>query len=184
MERSKRLMGHFLSNKTLEFIGRAFTFAAMEQAVGRNVLSKSLGLENCDLIEINNSSVSAVIEERFCSERIALGYKHGSEILRYFVGAVHADLKTWVELNKLNEGGRPADIYRQYIIQRLAERAPFIIGKRATTTHGGAFAELCTAVLPACRFRSEGIEKAIEAVLGRMSGHKVRKRVKAGRVSE
>jgi hypothetical protein len=146
----------------------------MEQALGKNVLSKSLDLEYCDLMERNNTTTSAVLEQRFCSERLAFGYKHGAEILRYFIGAIYADLKSWVELDRHNEGGRPADIYRRYIIQRLAERSPWIIGTRATTTAKGKFEKLCVAVLPACGFHSKGIEKAIEAVLGKMSGKKAR----------
>ena len=42
MARSERLTPHFLPNKTLEFVGTSFTFTAIEQAVGRNVIFKSL----------------------------------------------------------------------------------------------------------------------------------------------
>ena len=124
------------------------------------------------MIEKHNVISIADLENQFRNDRRHLGLKYGGEILKHFTDVIHADFKSWVELDRLNEGGRPADIYRRYIIRRLAQRAPFIIGKRATTTHGGAFAKLCIAVLPACGFRSKGIEKAIEAVLGKMSGEK------------
>jgi hypothetical protein len=113
------------------------------------------------------------LEAYYCNERVVLGYQHGGEILKHLIDVVHADLKSWVERDRLNKGGRPASIFRQYIIQRLAERAPLIIGKRATTTAKGRFAELCLAVLPACGFHSEGMEKAIEAVLRKMTERKL-----------
>jgi hypothetical protein len=60
----------------------------------------------------------------------------------------------------------------------MAEMSPEIIGESATTTAKGKFAELCIAVLPACGFSSEGIEKAIEAALGRTNVGKRKERRK------
>jgi hypothetical protein len=155
MASSGYLMSHFLSNKTLEFIGRSFTVTAMQKAVGKNDLKADS-----------------------LNDQIALGYKHGAEILKYFVDEIHDALKSWVELDRRNKGGRPADIYRQYMIQRLAGRAPRIIGKEATTTAKGKFEKLCVAVVDACGFNSTGIEKAIEAVLAKMNGNDEAKPVK------
>jgi hypothetical protein len=75
---------------------------------------------------------------------VALGYEYGGEILKYFIDGIYADLKSWVELDRADTGGRPADIYRQYMIQRLAARSLWIIGERATTTAKGKFENLCS----------------------------------------
>lgn len=113
------------------------------------------------------------LEAYYCNERVVLGYQYGAEILKHFVDVVHADLKSWVDQDRHNKGGRPGNILRQYAIRRLAERAPLIIGKRATTTAKGKFSELCVTVLPVCGLRSEGLEKAIEAVLRKMTKRKL-----------
>ena len=172
MARSEHLMKHYLPSNTLEFIGKSFTFTAIQKAVTKGIFTISFDHEIQSTIERNSSVTMADLEEYYCNERVVLGYKHGGEILRYFIDVIYADLNSWVELDRLNKGGRPANIFRRYIIQRLAERAPLIIGKSATTTAKGKFLELCIVVLPACGFHSKGIEKAIEAALGKMSERK------------
>jgi hypothetical protein len=172
MARSEELMNYFLPSKTLEFIGESFTFTAIGQAAAKDVFPILLDHEIQDMIEKNNSITMAGLEKYFRGDRMALGYEHGGKILKHFIDVIHADLKSWVELDRRNMGGHPADIYRQYMIQRLAARSPWIIGEEATTTAGGKFERLCVAVLDACKFSSMGIEKAIAAVLGKMKGKK------------
>jgi hypothetical protein len=172
MARNERLVSHFLPNKTLEFIGESFTFTAIKKAVTKGVFTIIFDDDIQNRIERNISMTMADLEERYRNERIRLGYEHGGKILKHFIDVIHADLKSWVELDRRNTGGRPADIYRTYIIQRFAERALWIIGKEATTTAKGKFEKLCAEVLPACGFSSEGIEKAIEAVLAKRAGRK------------
>jgi hypothetical protein len=172
MARSEELMNYFLPSKTLEFIGTSFTFTAMGQAVAKDVFPIDPDCAIQSMIERNNFITMADLERHFYNDRMALGYKHGGEILKHFIDVIHADLKSWVEFDKRNTGGHPADIYRQYMIQRLAARSPWIIGEEATMTAGGKFESLCVAVLDACKFSSTGIEKAIAAVLGKMKGKK------------
>jgi len=167
MESGGHLMNQYLPSNTLEFIGASFTFSAIGQAIAADVFPGDHDFAIQKMIERNNFISMADLEKHFYNDRVALGYKYGGEILKHFIDVIHADLNTWVELERRNQGGRPADISRKYIIRRLAEMSPKIIGESATTTAQGKFAELCIAVLPACGFSSEGIEKAIEAVLGR-----------------
>jgi hypothetical protein len=178
MKRSKHLMNYFLPNKTLESIGTSFTFSTIGQAVGENVLPIDSDFAIRSMVEENYQITIADLESHFDNDRMSLGHRYGGEILTYFIDRIHADLKSWVELDRSNKGGRPADIYRQYMIRRLTVCASWIIGKAATTTATGRFADLCGTVLPACGFSSEGIEKAIEAVLEKMDGKGVTKRVK------
>lgn len=185
MARSKHLMSHFLSNNTLEFIGKSFTFSAIGQAIEKDVFLTRLDHDIRYMIEKNNAITMAELEAFSCGDRMGLSYKHGAEILCHFIDVIHADLKSWTDLKRRDTGGHPADnIFRSYIIQRLAARSSFIVGRRATTTPKGKFAELCIAVLPACGFHSDGIEKAIEAVLGKMKGQKIRRRRKRKAKSE
>jgi hypothetical protein len=167
MARSEDLMNHYLSSNTLEFIGKSFTFTAMKMAVTNGVFTIRLDNDLTQMIEESRSITVTDLEECCCNERIALAYRHGGEILKNFIDVIYTELNSWVEMDKKNKGGRPANNFRRHIIQRLAQRSSLIVGKRATTTAKGRFVELCIAVLPACGFRSKGIEKAIEAVLGK-----------------
>src|SRR5271156_3153379 len=176
MTRSKDLLNHFLPNNTVEFIGKSFTFTAIGQAVKKNVFPIQADYAIQSMLERNNFITLADLENHFSNDRIALGFQYGGEILRHFIDVIYADLKTWVELQRYDTGGRPVKTFRNVIIRRLAEASELIVGKRATTTPGGKFAELCIAVLPACGFSSEGIEKAIERVLEKTNGNKKTKK--------
>jgi hypothetical protein len=114
MARSKDLMRHFLSNSTLQFIGESFTFTAVGQAIGKDVSPIGQDYSIQSMIEKHNVISIADLENQFRNERRHLGLKYGGEILKHFTDVIHADLKSWGELDRLNEGGRPADIYRRY----------------------------------------------------------------------
>ena len=142
----------------------------MGEALKKDVFPEDFDLQLERISSEGKPITLPFLEELFQPRRRALGLKYGHLILAHFIDQVYAPLKKWVALDKHNKGGRPPKLYRQFMIQRLAERSSWIVGRRATTTPTGKFAKLCIAVLPACGFDSEGIEKAIEGVLGRMKG--------------
>ncbi len=177
-------MEYFLPHDTMEYIGWSLTFSAIGEALGTDVFPKNFDLQLQRMSSKGGPITLPSLEDLSQPMRRALGLKHGHVILAHFIDQVYAPLKKWVSLNKLNKGGRPAEnIFRSFIIRRLAERSSLIVGRCATTTPKGKFAELCIAVLPACGWSSDGIEKAIEAVLGKMKGKK-RKQKKAKEKSD
>jgi len=178
LKSSANLMEHFLPHNTVEYIGRSLTFSAMGEALKKDVFPEDFDLQLERISSEGKPIPLPFLEELFQPRRRALGLKYGHLILAHFIDQVYAPLKKWVALDKHNKGGRPPKLYRQFMIQRLAERSSWIVGRRATTTPTGKFAKLCIAVLPACGFDSEGIEKAIEGVLGRMKGQQRIKRRK------
>ena len=94
-----------------------------------------------------------------------MGLKHGAEILPAIFQRLHAPLKTWVAMDKLNKGGRKADLARSYLVTRLAEAAPDILGRKASSSQSGPFVRLCAAVLPACNIDPDGVEKLIPRII-------------------
>jgi hypothetical protein len=130
MARSERFIKHFLPSKTLEFIGESFTFTAIGQAVAKDVFPIRLDHEIQDILEKTNSITMAGLEKHSRGDRVALGYKHGGEILKYFIDEIHGDLKSWVELDRRNTGGRPADIYRRYMIRPSQRDRRGLLAKR------------------------------------------------------
>jgi hypothetical protein len=170
MNRSAHLMSDFLPFDTLEFVGESLTFTAMAQILGERVIPKNLGVVLDRMRQRNEPITIAALEEHLSARRRSLGLKEGHVLLKYFIDSVGAPLRNWVELDKLNEGGRPANAARQYLIWRLADVAPQLIGRRAPISRTGAFVNLCEQVLIACGFPEESVGKAVEAVVRKRRG--------------
>jgi hypothetical protein len=161
-------MEFFLPSDTLGFIGESLTFSAMSEALGRDVFPKGYDFK----IEFKQSQgkriTLASVEHDTRRMREALGLKHGHLILTYLIQGIHGPLERWIELDRLNKGGRKPDAVRSHLIYRLAEAAPAILGKAASVSTTGKFVDLCFAVLVACGLPESGIAKAIPAVVKRL----------------
>jgi hypothetical protein len=163
--RNMELMQHFLPYDALVLIGQSLTFSAMSEALGQNVFPPY------HLLRTRDDHVTiASIEEDTRPIRQALGLKHGNVLLRHLIERLHAPLARWLELDRQNEGGRPAELGRRYLIYRLAESAPDIIGKPAPVSKTGTFVDLCTAVLVACGVSETGISSVIPDVVTKLRG--------------
>ena len=109
--------------------------------------------------------------------REAVGLNHGHLILTYLIERIHAPLKRWVELDRLNKGGRKPNAVRRHVIYRLAEAAPDILGKAASVSTTGKFVELCCAVLVACGLPESGIAKAVPPEIKRLRAEQAKWRI-------
>src|SRR5262249_23143784 len=160
-QRSANLMEFFLPSDTLGFIGESLTFSAMSEALGRDVFPMGYDFK----IEFKQSHgkriTVASVEQDTRPMREALGQKHGHLILTYLIEGVHRPLERWIEVDRLNKGGRKPDAVRTYLIYRLAEASPDILGKAAAVSTTGKFVDLCSAVLAACGLPESGIAKAV-----------------------
>src|SRR5262249_22221591 len=119
-QRSAKLMEFFLPSDTLGFIGASLTFSAMSEALGRDVFPKNYDFK----IRVKQSQgkriTLASLERETRPTREALGLKHGHLILTYLIERIHGPLERWIELDRLNKGGRKTDAVRTYLIYRLA----------------------------------------------------------------
>jgi hypothetical protein len=170
-------MEFFLPSDTLGFIGESLTFLAMSEALGRDVFPKNYDFR----IEFKRSQgkriTLASVEQDTRPMREALGLKHGHLILRYFIERIHRPLERWIELDRLNEGGRPPDAVRRHLIYRLAEAAPAILGKAAAVSTTGKFVDLCSAVLVACGLPESGIAEAVPPEVRRLRADQAKWRI-------
>ena len=157
-ERSVDLMQHFLPYDALASIGQSLTFSAMSAAFGQDVLTGRRDLK-IDLVRASEDTPAT---------RLAFGLKHGNLLLTHFIERLHAPLARWIELDRQNKGGRPANAVRGYLIYRLAEAAPDIIGEPASISSNGTFVDLCTAVLVACGLSETGIAKAVPGMVSKL----------------
>lgn len=141
------------------------TFAAMNDALGDNLTPRQANtivqqrMAAGDLFSVDE------VETITLQYREMMGLKHGAELVPAIIARLHAPLKTWVELNRLNRGGRKTNLARLYLVTCLAKSAPEIIGRKAGQSQTGPFVRLCEAVLSACGIDAKGVEKVIERMI-------------------
>jgi hypothetical protein len=162
---SAHLMGKFLPRQMLEHIGISSTFAAMREALGKDVSPEDADGVIRQMVSRGDKITMLQLETRYAPERQALGLQHGHKILKHYINSLWAPLKNWVEADKLNKGGRPSEVARNYLIDQLAEEALELIGRPASISTSGKFVEFCAKVLPACGLSAKGIEKAVASVV-------------------
>lgn len=165
MDRAQAEMIHFLPHDALSEIGRAMTFESIGAALGRDVVPKTHNEPVLSKLEKNVSLSPAAMKHAAFSARELLGIKHGDVILRDFLGRVHEPMRLWIERDKQNKGGKPAQIIRRYVVYYLARSAPEIIGRKAGVSESGPFVELCAAVLRALRLSDVGVGKIVPEVV-------------------
>ena len=116
------------------------SFSAMEAALKREIRTPELGSEIENLLSECPDFRMAQLEDRLLTRRQARGLEHGGELLMHFVERINQPIKTWIELDRRNRGGRPTkNVARDFLLFRLAEAAPAVIGRRPTATAGGRF---------------------------------------------
>ena len=165
MDRAKKDLIHFLPHKSLAEIGGAMTFESMEKALGHEVVPKHYQEGVLAKLEQNLPVSPAAMKHAAFSARELLGLKHGDVILRDFLGRVHEPMRLWIEQDKQNKGGKPAQILRRYVVYYLARSAPEIIGRNAGVSETGPFVELCAAVLRALRLSDVGVGKIVPDIV-------------------
>jgi hypothetical protein len=166
--RSVDLMQHFLPHDALAFIGESLTFSAMSEALERDVFPGHLDLKIERMRASDERITLASLEQATRPMREALGLKHGNLLLRHFIEGLHAPLAKWIELDQLNKGGRPSNAVRDFLMYRLAEAAPEIVGKPAAVSSTGPFVDLCSDVLVACGLSETGIGKAVPRMVSKL----------------
>ena len=168
-DRGLGAMEHFLPIDLLTFVGRSWTFAAMGEALGKNLYPQRFDLTKTGL------DLQA-IEEESRSMRQALGLRHGHLFLKALVDEWHGQLDRWLALDRLNQGGRAPQFERKYHLHYLAESSPGIIGKSATIAVGGRFVRLCAAVLPVCGISPVGVEKVVPGIVREMRASRMKQK--------
>jgi CRISPR/Cas system-associated endoribonuclease Cas2 len=169
IRRASSTMSDFLPFDTLEEIGLLMSYSALEAALDCKLISRKLRPEIERILEEGDELRIAEIESRFDYERRTLGLEKGPRLLAYLIRRINRPIKTWVELDRLNRGGRPSNMVRDYVLIRLAQACRRILGKRPTATASGSFVRLCVGVFNACGLDDEGIEKAVDRILTRLS---------------
>jgi hypothetical protein len=170
IDRSRNTAAEFLPLEVLEEIGLLMSYRGIETALNRKMHSRDLKSEIESLMMDDPNFRMAQLEERLEYERRTIGLKNGTELLAYLIKTINQPIKAWFDVDRLNQGGRPPKtVERDYLLLRLAEAAPAVIGKRPTATANGPFFRLCSAVVVACGFDDRGVERAVEKAIKELS---------------
>lgn len=162
--RHAKYIGRFPSD-FLEEAGAILTFSALNNALGRNVTPRHVETAVRDHFAAGEALSIETVDALTLASRQSMGIKHGAEVLPAIIQRLHAPLRKWVELDKLNKGGRSANLARRYLVTRLAEAAPEIVGRKASRAQTGPFVRLCEVVLPACGIDADGVEQLVPRIV-------------------
>lgn len=165
MERARADMIHFMPSESLAEIGRAMTFEAIRDALGRDVMPKRLKDEVQSKIGQVEEFSPAEFDKITSSAREALGLKHGDIILQEFLNRIYEPMRLWFERDKQFAHGKPALLLRRHLVYALAQAAPEIIGRKAGVGEAGPFVRLCAGVLRSLRLSDHGVEKIVPDIV-------------------
>ncbi len=147
------------------FLGLSLTFTYMGEALGEDVFPKNFDFQMERMAADETPITLRSLEELSRPMRESLGLKHSHRLLPHLVDHIYAPLKKWVELDRLNRGGRKPQLERRLLINELARAAPDIIGEKASVATSGRFVNLCAGVMSACGLPVEGLEKAMPGIV-------------------
>jgi len=143
-------MDKWLPSEACAQIGLLSDFLTAEQVLGEKKYSRRINQRIEQEIFQKSSVDIEKIDKELRVSRESIGLLVGGKILRNFIQKVHDPLRDWVELERLNKGGAPANLTVRLIVRELARAAPEIIGMQPAIKKEGLFVRLCSAVLIAC----------------------------------
>jgi hypothetical protein len=124
-----------------DFVASALSVSAMRDVLGADALSNPARLPE------------------------AVGLLHAGALFKAFITDVHSPFSAWVEEDRLNKGGRPPDQRRRILLIYLVKAAPDILGRQAAVSDNGPFVRLCQEVFLAFGLETDGLDKAIPAIV-------------------
>lgn len=173
-DRQARHLEHILPLDMRADLGRIMTLSAMLDAIGEAAAPRQL--EEAIRLHGKDGERTSVqdFEQATAAIREMLGLKHAPALLPYLIGRLSQPLADWVAAESLNKGGNPGEVARNYLISRLAQAAPEIIGRKAAVSKTGPFVRLCETVVQECGMEMAGVSEAVARIAADM-----RKKAKA-----
>jgi hypothetical protein len=153
-------------------LGELFSFTGIGKALDRDAFPKDGKSLRTYLRKSGKQFDIAAAEAFYARTREDHGLLHSDRMFLHVLRVVLEPLEAWFAAKAANKGGRPSNLERRYLIERLAKAAPKILGSEPPTSVGSRFVELCERVLPLCGFAEDGIDKAVVSVLSALKSKK------------
>jgi hypothetical protein len=159
----------FMPHEGLRQIAALLTFSAITDARGKDAFPKDFAADMRALEkDLGHSPNLVEIESAYASKRAEFGLTNPAELLSHFLDTLIQPMESLVEFNRHDGGGRPISAERRYLIEQLVDAMPAIIGERPTASLTGRCVNLCELVIVACGLPSEGVDKAVVAVVQKL----------------
>ena len=100
--------------------------------------------------------------------RRSVSVQIGPMLLRQLLDGLKAPLEGAIRLELGNTGGRPALVYRNYVVEELARDYWTRIGAWPSPAKSGPFIEACQNVLIQLKINIEGLEAALERTIKKL----------------
>ena len=168
VKRNEHLLADIVPKDVGQVLFRSLTFTAMSKALGEDRFPEEHRLRRViDKAASESRLTVKALEADLRLRYRALGSEHGHVMFRAIINNLHEPFRIWVTSQSANRGGLRPKWVRALVLDQLIKSSNAIIGKRATSTHDGKFADLCRAVLPAFGQPIRGVVKAIPGALKR-----------------
>lgn len=114
------------------------------------------------------STLYAKLENAAASIRSDIARDVGPPIAIAVLDLLSAPFAAQWRVENADKGGRPQELYRNYLVQELTRLYRDIYQQDATMTRDGAFVRFCSQIFGAVNMPEDGIERAVERVLTKM----------------
>lgn len=165
LKKAEKDLPHLLPHNTGAFIGKAMTFTALSDAIGKDQFPISVDLEIERMINATKKIGQKTIESFGEPRREAFGIAQSHILLPYIINGIYEPLRVWIELDRKNKGGRAPNLLRRYLAYWLVYEAKTIFGREPTISQFGKFVEFAEAVFEACRLPTLGLDKILPGIV-------------------
>ena len=167
LEGKADLLKAILPTAVLDELGELFSFTGIGRALGKDVFPDDPDLL-MDYLKEQELLFGIAAADAFYAQKLAnFGLLQGNDLFLYVLRLVHAPLRAWLAAKAADTGGRPRSAERRFLIERLTNAAPKILGAPPSRSITSPFVGLCERVLSACGFAEKGIDKAVMSVLSK-----------------
>jgi hypothetical protein len=156
-------------------LGELYSFTGIGKALDRDAVPDDGKLLRGYLRKNKLQFDVASAESFYARIREDYGLLQADPLFLYVLTVVHEPLKGWYAAKAATKWGRPANLERRDLIERLAEAAPYILGCDPPLSIGSPFVALCERALPLCGLAEAGIDKAVINVLERLRARRAKR---------
>src|SRR5215469_10689100 len=154
-------MSHLLRSTLWPTLGALLSHDGIERLLGAPIRFNLSGHELGERIFAEREIDVADIDRLTLSARSSAAERAGPKLLHGLLQELVAPLRRQLALEKADKGGHPERRYRNYVIQQLIEVYEQLYDKKATSTPGGEFANLCAQILTSIGLDEEGLDSAL-----------------------
>lgn len=159
-------IGHLLSLSAVEEIAKGSVAWGISDRGADDVLLHERGCRAPDV-----AAQILELEQLTDSRRRDVAVQIGPKLIGELISRIQGPFEAQLRIEKAHRGGRPQDLYRNYLIQELVPVFETIYGRAATGTISKSeptFITFCNAVTHAVGIELAGVDRAVERLFKKL----------------